>query len=135
MKRRSMIKNAALLAGGAVLTGCDTNMQSSQSLNNLFVHHVLFWLKEPNNPQACAEFEAGLKKLLEIDLIVDKHIGKPAATNRDVIENTYTYSMIACFKNKADQDAYQPHPQHQEFIKNCEHLWNRVMVIDSEAAI
>ena len=116
------------------LAGCHLPQDTKQEvqLSGRFVHHVLFWLVEPENPKACSEFEGALRDLASIDLVVANHIGVPAATNRDVIENTYTYSMILTFANKADQDAYQTHSDHLKFIEKFGHLWSRVMVIDTE---
>ena len=122
---------AMLLAG---CFSCQNRKQEAQ-LSGRFVHHVLFWLVEPDNPKACASFEGALRDLVSIDLIVASHIGVPAATNREVIENSYTYSMVVTFKNKADQDAYQVHPDHLKFIEKYGHLWNRVMVIDTESIV
>ena len=102
-------------------------------LSGRFVHHVLFWLAEPENPDARAEFEGALRDLVSIDLIVASNIGAPAATDREVIENSYTYSMVTTFANKADQDAYQIHPDHLKFVEKFSHLWTNVMVLDSES--
>lgn len=135
MTRKEMIIKSAVAAGSLAVMGigCATPKQSKDELSEMFVHHVLFWLKEPENVDARCEFEAGVRELLKIDLIVMHNFGVPATTNRDVIENSYTYSMVACFKNKADQDIYQTHPDHLKFIEKCSHLWQRVMVIDTEA--
>ena len=102
-------------------------------LSGHFVHHVLFWLAEPENPKARVEFEGALRELVSIDLIVASNIGAPAATDREVIENSYTYSMLTTFANKADQDLYQTHPDHLKFIEKYGHLWIKVMVIDAES--
>ena len=118
-----------------LLAGCFTcqNKNRDVQLSGRFVHHVLFWLVEPENPNARTEFEGALRDLASIDLVVANHIGIPAATNRDVIENTYTYSMVLTFANKTDQDTYQTHPDHLKFIEKFGHLWSRVMVIDTES--
>lgn len=131
-----MTKKVFLFAAVTLLcAGCFScrNNEQEVQLSGRFVHHVLFWLVEPENPKACAEFEGALRDLVSIDLIVASNIGTPAATNRDVIENSYTYSMVATFANKADQDAYQIHPDHLKFIEKYGHLWDKVMVIDTES--
>lgn len=96
-----------------------------------FVHHVYFWLKEPVTPEVKTRFEQGLKNLVTIETIVDFHLGVPAGTNRDVIDYSYTYSLLTIFKNKADQDIYQTHPTHLKFIADCQELWGKVVVYDS----
>ena len=96
-----------------------------------FVHHVYFWLKKPVSRESGMKFENGLKQLVTIETIVGKHIGKPATTNRGVIDSSYSYSLLLTFKNKEDQDIYQTHPTHLKFIEECEELWEKVVVYDS----
>ena len=96
-----------------------------------FVHHVYFWLKKPITHEIRLKFENGLKKLVTIETIVGKHLGKPATTDRGVIDSTYSYSLLLTFKSKEDQDIYQTHPIHLKFIDECEELWERVIVYDS----
>jgi hypothetical protein len=99
-------------------------------LQNTFIHHVFFWLKE-NNDNDRQQLIQGLQKLSALKTIKEFHIGVPADTNRDVIENTYSVSWMIFFDNPADQDAYQVDPLHLNFVKECSHLWNRVTVFDS----
>jgi hypothetical protein len=73
----------------------------------------------------------GLKKLSSVSTIKQFHIGVPANTNREVIENTYSVSWMLFFDNAADQDRYQVDPIHLNFVKECSHLWNKVTVFDT----
>lgn len=96
-----------------------------------FVHHVYFWL---NHPESKADFDAlvaGLKKLSAVTTIGSSYIGKPADTNRDVIDRSYSVSWMALFANKADQDSYQVDPLHLKFVEECRRLWKKVIVYDS----
>ena len=99
-------------------------------LENIFIHHVFFWLKE-NSEANRSELIEGLKKLSSAQTIRQFHIGIPANTNRDVIENTYSVSWMLFFDNDADQESYQVDPIHLNFVKECSHLWNKVTVFDS----
>jgi hypothetical protein len=100
-------------------------------VKKLFIHHVYFWLKKPLSQEIRNRFEKGLKKLVTVETIVDHHLGIPAATQRGVIDTSYTYSLLLTFKNKEDQDIYQTHPTHLKFIEECEDLWEKVVVYDS----
>ena len=97
------------------------------------VHTVFFWLKEKENISHQAALHAGLNELAKIDLIKTAYIGRPANTNRSVIDASYSFSITFIFDNAADQDAYQPHPKHKEFIANCSHLWEKVQVYDAQS--
>ena len=99
-------------------------------LQNTFIHHVFFWLNE-NSESNQQQLIEGLKKLSSASTIKQFHIGIPANTNREVIENSYSVSWMLLFDNAADQDSYQVDPIHLNFVKECSHLWNRVVVYDS----
>lgn len=96
-----------------------------------FIHHVFFWLKNPERKEDAYQLIEGLKKLSAAPTIKDFHIGIPAATNREVIDNSYAVSWLLLFKNKEDQDIYQTDPMHLKFIEECSHLWNKVIVYDT----
>lgn len=98
---------------------------------DLFIHHVYFWLTNPNSQEDRDALIEGLKKLSTVPTIQQFHIGVPAATNREVIDRSYACSWLATFKNASDQDSYQTDPIHLHFIDTCKHLWNKVTVYDS----
>ena len=98
---------------------------------NYFVHHVYFWFKKPVSKQDKTRFEEALKKLVTVETIVEMHLGVPATTRRDVVDRSYSYSLLTTFKSKEDQDIYQTHPTHLKFIEECSDLWEKVVVYDS----
>ena len=72
---------------------------------DLFIHHVYFWLENPDSKEDRDALLEGLKKLSAVPSIQQFHIGIPAATNRDVIDTSYGCSWLATFANPTDQDA------------------------------
>jgi hypothetical protein len=48
-----------------------------------------------------------------------------------VVDNSYQASELMFFDDTAGQKTYQDHPIHQKFIKDCGHLWEKVIVYDS----
>ena len=99
----------------------------------MFVHHVFFWMKEGITPEDFKTFENGVTTLPKIELVKSGDVGKPAGTNRPIIERSYSYSLLLVFENKTAHDEYQIHPVHLKFIENCSMLWNRVLIYDSES--
>jgi len=97
----------------------------------MFIHHVYFWLKNPDSKEDKAKLVEGLKKLSKAKTIKSFHIGQPAATNRDVIDRSYSISWCLFFDNPADQDSYQTDPIHLKFVEECSSLWSKVIVYDS----
>jgi hypothetical protein len=102
-------------------------------MQNVFIHHVFFWLKEPDNELSKQELVEGLQKLSKVNTIKSFHIGKPAATDRNVIDTTYSISWLLTFDTAAGQDSYQVDPIHLNFVKECAHLWHKVVVYDTVA--
>jgi hypothetical protein len=100
---------------------------------NYFVHHVYFWFKKSVSKKDKTRFEEALKKLVTVETISEIHLGVPASTRRDVVDRSYTYSLLTTFKNKEDHDIYQSHPTHLKFIEDCTDLWEKVLVYDSVA--
>jgi len=96
-----------------------------------FIHTVFFWLKEEVTEDQKQAFEKGMEDLGECPTILKWHYGKPAATDRDVIDNTYNYAWIVHFKNAADQETYQDEPIHHLFVERYSALWAKVQVYDS----
>jgi stress responsive alpha/beta barrel protein len=96
------------------------------------VHHVFFWLKNPTSPEDVARLLKGLATLSKIESVRGAHFGVPASTEkRDVVDNSYSASEILFFDDTAGQKIYQDHPIHQQFVTDCSHLWERVVVYDA----
>jgi Stress responsive A/B Barrel Domain len=100
-------------------------------LQNIFIHHVFFWLKNADSREDLNDLVNGLKKLSAAKTIRQFHIGVPASTNRAVIDSSYSVSWCLIFDNKDDEESYQVDPIHLNFVKECAHLWNKVVVYDS----
>lgn len=100
-------------------------------MKNVFIHHVFFWLKHPESNDDKQQLITGLKKLATVSSIQSFHIGTAASTSRDVIDGSYAVSWLLLFTDKAAQDHYQTDPIHLQFIKECAHLWEKVVVYDS----
>jgi hypothetical protein len=127
--RRDFITNTgkAMVAGGLVtLAENDSDM-----IENKFIHHVYFWLKNGESKEDRAKLIEGLKKLSKVKTIKTFHIGQPADTNRDVIDRSYAISWFVLFDNATDQQSYQTDPIHLKFVEECSSLWNKVVVYDS----
>jgi len=132
IKRRSFLGTSAKgIAGAGIIGAASCASEPANDLGKQFIHHVFFWLKEPVTPEGRERFEDGLKALITVVTIVDYHLGIPAGTNRDVIDGSYTYSLLVTFKDGRDQEIYQTHPTHLKFIADCEELWEKVVVYDS----
>lgn len=130
--RRRFITDSAKAAAGLGLITLTSNQEFEMTASkNLFVHHVYFWLNNPESADDLKKLLEGLQKLSVVKTIKMFHIGKPAGTNRDVIDGSYAVSWLLLFNSRADQDSYQTDPIHLKFIEECKHLWKKVVVYDS----
>lgn len=125
---RRLFLTTATLATPAIFAA---TTPSTMSDKNIFIHHVYFWLKNPDSKEDKNKLIEGLKKLTAVKTIKSFHIGQPAGTNREVIERSYAISWLLMFNNAADQDSYQSDPIHLKFVDECAHLWSKVIVYDS----
>lgn len=135
--RRDLIVAATALAAGVVATSSHaaTSTPTNKAGFPPVVHHVFFWLKHPDSKEDLAKLLAGLRTLAGIDTVRGIHIGVPAETKqRGVVDGSYSASELLFFDDVAGQNAYQVHPIHKQFVADCEHLWQRVVVYDVKAA-
>jgi hypothetical protein len=102
-----------------------------QELEGGFFHMVFFWLIN-DSPEVEKQFLKELKDFVgQVEEIKKVHIGPPADTDRDVIDNTYSFSLVVTFDSKKEHDIYQEHAAHLKFIENASSLWKKVLVYDS----
>ena len=98
----------------------------------MFVHSVYFWLKKDLSQDQRNQYVAGLRSLGKIPSVRHWFIGTPAATDRPVIDRSYSYALTVVFDDAAGHDAYQAHPIHDQFRDECGTFWDRVVIYDSQ---
>ena len=123
------------IAAAATLAATDAGASAAVNVYPKLVHHVFFWLKNPEAKEDLARLLEGLRTLAKIETVRGAHFGVPASTEkRDVVDNSYSASEMLFFDDLAGQKAYQDHPIHKKFVADCSHLWERVVVYDALAA-
>jgi hypothetical protein len=127
--RRTFLAASAAVAAGGVTAAPATRPAP------MLVHHVFFWLKNPESRTDLSKLLAGLRTLEQIESVRSIHIGVPASTEkRSVVDSTYSASELLFFDDVAGQNVYQEHPVHKQFVADCSHLWDRVLVYDAVSA-
>ena len=51
--------------------------------------------------------------------------------SRDVVDDSFTYSLILSFESAEAQENYQTEQAHTAFVETCKDLWKKVIVYDS----
>lgn len=128
MSRKQFIATSAALGAGAAASAMPITVTEEKKQ---LVHHVFFWLKNPNSIEDRDKLVEGVKTLAKIETIRKLHVGVVASTEkRDVVDTSWGVSELMFFDDTAGQKVYQDHPIHQAFIKNYSHLWSKVVVYD-----
>lgn len=132
MKSINRRKFIATSAAVAAVTAVSANPISNMKPKYPVVHHALFWLKNPASTEDRAQLVAGVKTLGKISTVRELHVGVVASTEkREVVDNSWAVSEVMFFSDLEGQATYQTDPIHLEFIKNCGHLWEKVIVYDA----
>ena len=101
----------------------------------MLVHTVFFWLKPELTAEQRADFRRGVESLGTIKSVDKIYVGTPAKTEkRPIIDDSYSVALTVLCKDIAAHDAYQVDPIHLRFVEDCAHLWDKVVVYDSEQA-
>ena len=112
-----------------------SNSQTENTMREFhanFAHTVYFWLSSPDNQEDRTAFETSLQKFLDSSAYAKtKFIGTPPRASRDVVDGSFTYSLIVTFESADAQQKYQDEAPHKLFIEESSHLWTKVIVYDS----
>ena len=109
------------------------NTDAMKTFDPAFAHTVYFWLHHPDKAEDRAAFEAALQRFLSRSAYAKTNfIGTPPEASRDVVDGSFTYSLIVTFESAEAQAAYQAEQPHLDFIAEAEHLWKKVIVYDSQ---
>jgi len=115
------------------LTALCQTKETMNKFDSNFAHTVYFWLKNPDSKEDCKAFETSLQKFLDNSAFAKtKFIGKPPRASRDVVDGSFTYSLIVSFESAEAQKNYQDEAPHKLFIEESSKLWAKVIVYDSK---
>ena len=132
MKLKTLIFMTAAALALLPLQAAAQNTSDMKSFDPSFAHTVYFWLHNPDSPEDRQAFENSLRKFLTRSAFAKTNfIGTPPMASRDVVDGSFTYSLIVTFESAEAQAAYQKEQPHLDFIAESEHLWKKVIVYDS----
>ena len=126
-RRKFITLTATLTAGMSASAFTQSGTQDKKQV----IHHVFFWLKNPQSKEDLQKLLDGLRTLRNIETVKRLYIGVPAETeHRAVVDSSFSASELMFFDDLAGQKVYQDHPIHQKFVADCSHLWEKVIVYD-----
>lgn len=116
-----------------VATSYGQTKNEMKEFDSNFTHVVYFWLNNPDSQEDCKAFETSLQKFLDHSQYAKtKFIGKPPRASRDVVDGSFSYSLILTFESAESQQNYQDEAPHKLFIEESSGLWSKVIVYDSK---
>jgi hypothetical protein len=125
-----------LTIGSLVTLGTASHAMTIEDIkrNITLMHHVFFWLKNPESAEDLEKLIEGVQTLSKIKSLRMFQISLPANTPaRPVIDSTYSISLFTSFDDVAGHNLYQDDPVHLKFVDTYSNLWNKVVVYDSMA--
>jgi len=136
MKLYSLILCAILVV---ILSSCEEKTPKRDTYSELkvfdhqYAHVVYFWFKDDQNRDDKIFFEKSLRKFLNSSKYAKtEFIGTAPKATREVVDDSFTYNLILSFESAAAQEAYQEEEAHKLFVKECSHLWAKVVVYDAQ---
>lgn len=97
----------------------------------MFIHSVYFWLKPELTDAEREKYRAGVRSLLTIKSVRHGWVGKPAATDRPIIDRSYSYALVVVFDDEAGHEFYQVDEIHDRFRDECAPFWTKVQIYDA----
>lgn len=92
-------------------------------------HVVLFQFKEAATEEEIAKIEAGFAGLKDkIEGIIDFEWGTNSSP--EGLNDDFTHCFVVTFSDAKARDAYLPHEDHQEFVKQLRPLLEKALVVD-----
>lgn len=105
-------------------------MDTNES-HSAFYHIVYFWVKPGTSSERVQQLMDDCHSYLgSIKTVRELHVGTPAGTPREVVDNSFAVNLIVRFDDKAGHDYYQEIETHNQFIDRNVEIWERVQVYD-----
>jgi hypothetical protein len=97
----------------------------------MLIHAVYIWLTPGLSDAQHADHLSSLKALSQIPEARMFHVGTPAATDRPVIDRSYSYVLVVGLDDEAALERYRNHALHRAFGERVAVSWDRQIVYDS----
>ena len=80
-------------------------------------HVVLCWLKDASKPANLEAVMEASRQLETIALINDIAVGRPVASERDIVDDSFDVGLVVDFRNQQDLEQYLIHGEHVRRVK------------------
>ena len=120
---------ATLLLMGAFCMTINSSSNAEPTSERVYRHVVLFKFKDNATEQKIDEIVQAFGNLEnEIDTIIGYEHGTDVSPEN--LSKGFTHCFFVTFQNKADLEAYLPHPAHKAFTQKLKPILADVLVVD-----
>ena|ERR1700722_830702 len=98
----------------------------------MFLHCVYYWMRPELTKVEKETFLEKIQELIRLPSVKQGWFGKPAETDRPVIDRTYDYALVLILENLAGHDAFQADPEHHAIRNVVGGMWSRILIYDFE---
>ena len=129
LSRKKFLSLSALVTAAAVLP-----LESSarpKTKKNYLVHHIFYWLKNPDSAEDRNKLIEGLEKLCTIRSVKIYQVGQPETFKKDAPDKSYHLSLLTIFEGKEGLESFHKDPIHDAFVKEYKGLWDKKLGFDS----
>jgi hypothetical protein len=96
------------------------------------MHAVVFWLKAEAPDDTAAEIAKFYKEeISQVNGVEHVFVGRPAGTDRDVVDGSYQVMSALVFANEGVATAWQSDPVHDTFRDRFGPHFERVTIYDT----
>jgi Stress responsive A/B Barrel Domain len=81
-------------------------------------HVVLCWLKDADNPANLETVLETSRQLQSIALINDMIVGRPLASDRAIVDDSFDVGVVMDFRKQEDLEQYLVHEEHIRRVKD-----------------
>ncbi len=131
-RREFLAKSSALVLA---LGQRDPQGPTFDAFSPSFSHHVLFWLKEPQDLRTRDDLVRALREFRTISGVEFVHVGLPTVSanpmEASATDSSYSVAYLVLFKDKRAEDTYLAHPMYARFFDRFKDAISRVAIHDS----
>jgi hypothetical protein len=98
----------------------------------MFLHCVYYWMRSDLSEAEKQTFLEKAQALIRLKSVKHGWFGKPAETDRPIIDRTYDYALVLVLEDAAGHDAFQADPEHHAIRNVVSGMWKKILIYDFE---
>lgn len=121
-----------VIASVVLAFGCRTPSGGTGGAESGRIQHVvLFWLKEPGNPQAREKIVRASREFASIPGVLDVRVGTVLSSDRPIVDDSFDVALVVSCKTEQALADYLAHPKHTQAVEQIvKPLVGKILVYD-----